>query len=106
MKDPMFDRDEITELTHEEYVEALEEMGLDTEGVQDFEGRLTPESTIELADAFEEFAMIIDGGSASMNQLVEMHQKLEPRHARSPKRYAAHKRAVERRKKRKRGGKK
>lgn len=94
------------ELTHEQYIEQLEEMGLNTEGVQDFEGRLTSESVQKLGDAFEEMLLGIDEASGSINGLVEMHQKLEPRHARSPKRHLLHKKAVENRKKRKRGGKK
>lgn len=93
-----------SELTHEEYVEQLEEMGLDTTGIEDFEGRLTTHSVNALAEAFEEFDTILTGGT--VNQMIEMRQKLEPKHARSPKRHLLHKKAVENRKKRKRGGKK
>lgn len=107
-----------TELTHEEYIEELETMGLSTEGLQNFEGRLTEaqaealdeigrltaESTERLAAQFEEFGSVISGGA--FGELVEMRQRLEPKHARSPKRHLLHKKAVENRKKRKRGGKK
>jgi hypothetical protein len=93
-----------TELTHEEYIEQLEEMGLDTTGLEDFEGRLTEQSINALAEGFEEFSTILTGGN--VNELVEMRQRLEPKHARSPKRHLLHKKAVENRKKRKKGGKK
>lgn len=106
MQNPMFDKDEIAELTHEEYVEELEELGIETEGMQDFEMRMTVEGTTKVAEAFEEMLVKIDSASTNFNELVEMHQKLEPKHARSPKRYAIHKKAVERRRKRKNGGKK
>lgn len=93
-----------SELTHEEYIEELETMGIDTTGIEDFEGRLTTQSVNALADAFTEFDTILAGGN--LNELVEMHQRLEPKHARSPKRHLLHKRAVAARKKRKKGGKK
>lgn len=104
MQNPLFDNDETTELTHEEYKEALEELGIPTEGIEDFEPRLTQDSVIQLAGAFEEFSTILTGGD--FGEMREMYQKLQPKHARSPKRHLQHKKAVERRKKRKNGGKK
>jgi hypothetical protein len=103
-----------TELTHEQYLEELAEMGLDPEQLtqEDDEtqealneiGRITIEATTRLAEQFQEFSEVITGGSFS--EMVEMQQRLEPKHARSPKRHLLHKKAVENRKRRKRGGKK
>lgn len=98
MQNPMFDKDEITELTEEEYIEGLEELGLEPM-------TLTMDATRKIAESFEEMALAMNDG-APFNELREMHQRLEPKHARSPKRHLLHKKAVENRKKRKRGGKK